>query len=96
MLVSVDIKKIENHLSILRKELKESSIIIEILMTIYQTTENPNAALRQLQFMKNEKACIQKKIFVLENAIDKFSNLKTSVDDTLNEAIEILNFHKTF
>lgn len=94
VLISVNIKRIENHLSILQNELKETNIIIELLTNIYQMVENPNTILHQLQFMEMEKACIQRKIHVLENSIDKFSKLKININNGLNGAIEVLGVHE--
>lgn len=94
VLVSVNIKKIENHLSILQNELKETNIIIELLTNICQTVDTPNTYLHQLQFMEMEKTCIQRKMHVLENSIDKFSKLKININNSLNEAIEVLGVHE--
>lgn len=92
--ISVDIKKIGDHLSILQNELRETTIIIEILKTLYQTTDNPNVIMNQLQFMQNEKMCIKKKINVLEDSVNKFLRTKTDVNNTLDEAVEVLKYHK--
>ena len=90
VLIFVDIKRIETHLSILQDELKETSTIIEILKNIYQTTDNPKVIQKQIQFMKDEKSCIEQKISTLNNAVDKFSRLNIDVRNTLDDAIELL------
>lgn len=88
--IYVDIKKIEYHLSVLQNELKETIILIEILTTIYHTTNDHDVIMRRLRFMETEKRCIQRRIHLLEKSINKFLGLRTEIIDNLDEAVDIL------
>jgi len=90
--VFVDTKRIDAHLSILQNELKETTILIEMLKNVYQMAENKELVYRQLQYVKKEKECIQRRIEFLKNAINKFTYLKGSIASDLEDAIETMMF----
>ena len=90
--IYVDLKKIEYHLSVLRNELKETIILIEMLTTIYHTTNDCDVIMKRLRFMETEKKCIQRRILLLENSINKFLDLRTEINGNLDDAMDILNF----
>lgn len=91
--IYVDIKKTEYHLSVLQTELRETIILIEMLTTIYHNTNDCDVIMRRLRFMETEKKCIQRRILLLENSINKFLCLKTEINDKLADAINIIKFH---
>ena len=43
--------------------------------------------------VETEKKCIQRRILLLENSINKFLCLKTEINDKLADAINIIKFH---
>lgn len=90
MLIQAKLKRIEEHLSILQKEIKEITGIIEMLTTIYQTTEYPEEIRRQLQFMQKEKRCVQEKKEILEKAVAEFSEMLRKTDDEMTDIADLL------
>ena len=90
MLIHAKLKRIEEHLSILQKEIKEITGIIEMLTTIYQTTEHPEEIRRQLQFMQREKRCVQEKKEILEKAVAEFSEMLRKTDDEMTDIADLL------
>lgn len=90
MFIYVDIKFLKQHLIILQEELKETNIILEILMAMYKTSEEVDFFLRQIQFIKNERNNILERIQILEKSIEKFTKLDFNIGNNLEEAIEQL------
>lgn len=96
MFVYVDIKFLRQHLTILQDELKETDIILEILMAMYQTAKESEIFFHQIQFIKKERDNILERMQILENSIEKFTKLDINIGNNLEEAIEQLKVYDIF
>ncbi len=90
MFIHADIHNMEEHLSILQKEIKEITFIIEMLTTIYQTTTHPEAIRQQIHFLQKEQERVQERKKLLENAAEKFAHIKRNENASLSEIADML------
>ena len=90
MWISVDIRQIGNHLSILHDELKETTVLMEELSIMCQYGEASDQYIKLLQRVRNIDESIRRRIALLEDMSDKFRNTKSSVEDILDDSLKIL------
>lgn len=95
MVVYADIKRIEDHLSILYEELKEIQILEECLNNWYRRTQDDMVKdtamiLKQLNYAHKQEESIRSRILLLEKTVDRFLTLCGDTKDKLNSIVYLL------
>lgn len=97
MLISVKSVVLENHVNILKEELKEALIIKELLEKSMQESiisMSPNGVIisNQLNIIENQIESIKLRIDFLENTIQRFIHTQSTFEEKIMEADIILRF----
>lgn len=92
MLISIDIARVRDHISLLQQEYRESLALEESLecwRTQALADGLADAAFleRHLHVVRNQKAFIQKRIDWLNYLADDFSEMKLQTKDILDRAV---------
>ena len=95
MVVSVDIEKLKNHLAIVHEERRVAETLGERLKNLSKQASvncliDVDFIEQQRYMIQHEFECIQRRITLLELMIEEFSELKQSMANTLEEAMEQL------
>lgn len=95
MIISVDIKQLDDHISILNEELKEVQAISELLKIRYDQASADLMAdraflYRQMNCIKNQETYISNRIQLLKRIASKFLDSAHNTENAINEAIYML------
>lgn len=95
MVVYADIKRIEEHLSILYEELKEIQILSECLNNWYRQVQDnmvkdSSMILKQLNCAHEQEESIQSRILFLEKTADRFLTLSNDIKVKLDSTVCLL------
>ena len=96
MVLSVDLKRLNNHILLLQEELSKAEEL-EKRLVVWQNTM-PTAFIvqkgllqKQILLVQNEKECIRARIKWIEDAVPKLKQAKHLASEQLTDAFEILN-----
>ena len=95
MLVSVDIKKLVNHISILEEEKKETDALIECLQSwrneaMLTGTMELSFFDKQISIVRKQREKIYRRIELVNYMANKFGALVSETSDDLSEISKIL------
>ena len=97
MFIAVDIKYIEQQLSILRAELKEAMILAQFLRECqyqYYYVDSVSDRVvweKQISFIEKQICYIQNRISLLEGIVEKVLAIKSITENQLNDMKSLLN-----
>ena len=96
MLVSVDIKRIRNHISILQEEQKESQALVECLtmwhkQAVLDGVSDIGLIEKHLHIACNQVTNVQQRIVLLESIADEFASVKNVTAKLLEDAKNVAN-----
>lgn len=96
MFLSIDINRLDRHITILEREQKEVRAILELLQRQFDVATADiligGSSLREiLECLRNEEEYIDQRIKLLENAASSFENSNKSNSRTIDEIYQKLN-----